>query len=243
LSQSYVFIADIHITPGNSERVERFCTFLDMLEAEKAGRLYILGDLFEMWIGRGNEREPDYARVLARIAQLTQAGVETIILHGNRDFLMGRGVEQITGGRIAGQQEEITLDGRTVHLCHGDHLCEKDSGYQKLRAFLRHRFFSRAFQLLPYFVRRLLANSLRSISRRTLAAKSQETVGYPQDVLERLFSNGIDIVICGHTHIEHCESINSNGRSRTFYNLGDWGTTGAYLVYAGGTFQLRNFQQ
>jgi len=241
MQHACAFVADIHIEPGNHERVERFTAFLDTLKDERIAQLYILGDLFEMWIGPGHERDPDHQVVLRKIAELTKSGIEVLLFHGNRDFLLGPAVERLTGASVVGEHMDIKLGESTVHLCHGDHLCEKDMNYQKLRVLLRHKFFRAIYQSLPFFVRSCLAKTLRIISRRTLAGKSQETVGFPQHVLERLFHNGSDIVICGHAHIERCEVVTCGGRTHQLFNLGDWATTGSYLVYAGGAFQMKRF--
>ncbi|HKR34936.1 MAG TPA: UDP-2,3-diacylglucosamine diphosphatase, partial [Steroidobacteraceae bacterium] len=130
-----LFISDLHL---DGTRPDISAQFLDFLEREARGAeaLYILGDLFEAWIG-DDDPDPDKRRVIAGLRAVTSAGVPSFLIHGNRDFLIGRrfcretGIELLTDGTV------IDLYGRRVLLMHGDLLCTDDHAYQRLRRIVR----------------------------------------------------------------------------------------------------------
>jgi UDP-2,3-diacylglucosamine hydrolase len=239
---SLVFLSDVHIVPGDKDKVRHFSEFLDALKHDKASQLYVLGDLFDYWAGPGHEKQPEYGSVLRKIRELVDSGTEVYIFHGNRDFLLDSNVEQITGASISGEQMRLRLGDKTVHLCHGDHLCDDDQTYQSLRRFLRHVLFRVVYGACPFFVRDCLARTLRDISRKTVAKKPREVVGLSAGALERVFGSDVDVLVCGHTHVHRQQTIDCNGGPRLLYNLGDWSTTGSYLVYRAESFELRRYE-
>jgi len=238
MRESFVFVSDVHIAPGNKDRVKRFSGFLDMLRESEVARVYILGDLFDYWVGRGHEKQPEYNSVLAKIRELAESGVQVYLFHGNRDFLLNSRTVRMAGAVLAGDDMNIQLGGKTVHLCHGDHLCKADRAHLALRKCIRSRVFGILFAACPFFVRRRLARKLRDISRHAVAGKSQQTVRFSPHAIEAIFQGGVDVLVCGHTHSRGEHVTQSNGRGHVLYKLGDWATNGCYLLYKDDRFQF-----
>src|SRR5690606_33165658 len=119
-----LFISDLHLEAGRPGIGEQFLAFLDA-EATRADSLYILGDLFEYWIG-DDDPDPYYASMKAAIAGLTSRGVPVYFMHGNRDFMIGESFAAETGVRILNDPTVVNLHGRQVLLSHGDELCTDD---------------------------------------------------------------------------------------------------------------------
>src|ERR671912_2213047 len=116
-----LFISDLHLTAGDAETTDRFVEFTDG-PARAARELYILGDLFEAWIGDDDD-DPRIAPIVDAIARLTRSGVACALMHGNRDFLLGKRFCETTGCRLLGDYERATVFGQSVLLTHGDLLC------------------------------------------------------------------------------------------------------------------------
>src|SRR3569832_291161 len=158
-----LFISDVHLDGGAPEALEQFLGFLRTHAAE-AEALYILGDLFETWVG-DDDPDPAKARVSEGLRALTARGVGCFILHGNRDFLIGREFCLQTGSRLLADPVVAELDGERVLLAHGDALCTDDHSYQELRSTGRTPEWQRKFLALPLADRQLLANQARAGSQ------------------------------------------------------------------------------
>jgi len=241
MSDSLVFVSDVHLEPGNKRRAEHFGAFLDFIR-EGAARLYILGDLFDYWIGRGHEQQPEYRAALTHIRRAVDSGLQVIILHGNRDFLLSSTITAICGAAVAGDQLRLDLNGTAVYLCHGDQLCDRDGGQRSLHAVLRSRAFPVIYQPCPFFVRDFLARVLRLISKYCTARKARHVTSIPDAAIERVFASGADVLVCGHTHARAERVIPFGGSNRSLYNLGDWSADGSYLVYKDGAFSFLHYQ-
>ena len=152
-----LFVSDVHLDAGAPQAIEQFLEFLKA-HAARAEALYILGDLFETWVG-DDDADPAKARVSAALRELTAAGVATFVIHGNRDFLLGRDFCQRTGCQLLPDPIIVELDGERVLLTHGDALCTDDRAYQELRSSLRTPEWQRRFLGLPLAARERLAQS------------------------------------------------------------------------------------
>ena len=241
MPESLIFVSDVHIAPGNAERAQSFSDFLDMVKRKKITHLYILGDLFYYWVGRGHEKQPEYLSVLKKIRDVADSGVKVYFFHGNRDVFFGRKAARIAGLEIAGDEMELQVGEKTLHLCHGDDLCEKDKSYQVLRKCMRNSLVRIVYAACPFFVRERLGRKLLAISKQTVAEKSEEVLSFCADAVERIFQRGVDVLVCGHTHSSGKESIHSNGCERILYNVGDWSTDGSYLLYENNDFRLLRY--
>ena len=241
MADSFAFVSDLHVAPGNKEHAEHFGAFLGAIRPT-VSHLYILGDLFDYWIGRGHEKQPEYQAVLQHIRQAADSGLKVFVLHGNRDFLLNSRVGRICGARIMGDSVTLRLDGKLAYLCHGDELCESDHGHHSLHRVLRSRMFKITYGACPFFIRDRLACMLRSISGQCVAGKSERVTAISDAAIERLLSAGADVIIHGHTHCHGQRVIQYGGTSRSLYNLGDWSQNGSYLLYANGEFKLLHFE-
>ena len=158
-----LFVSDLHL---DSAAPEANGQFLDFLRTHAAGAeaLYILGDMFESWVG-DDETDPEKARVCAGLRALTSSGVACFALHGNRDFLLGQQFCDRTGVHLLPDPVVAELDGERVLVTHGDALCTDDHSYQELRSVVRTPGWQRRFLALPLAVREQFANRAREGSQ------------------------------------------------------------------------------
>jgi len=241
MRECLIFVSDVHAQPGNTERASRFCSFLDSLKGT-ATALYVLGDLFDSWMGRGDGKQPAYRMVIEKLRELSGAGAAVHLLPGNWDFLLDAETARMAGATICRDETRLVLDGSTVLLCHGDGFCVRDHGHQRFSRFLRHPMFPPAYQALPFFVRKSLHWLMRRISRWRTSLKTREQLEMSTHAVERAFASGADVIVCGHTHrieVRHGQGANS---ARTLYNLGCWSDNGSYLTYKDGEFSMHQFR-
>lgn len=226
-----LFISDLHL---DGERPGITAQFLDFLarEAQQARALYILGDLFEAWIG-DDDPDPDKRRVVGALRSLTQAGVACYFIHGNRDFLIGRRFREETGVQLLEDGTVVTLYGRRVLLMHGDTLCIDDPAYQRLRRIVRNPIVQFIMRRLTLRRRLKLADRMRAGSKAHIAAMDRAA---PQimdvnqgEVLRTLQRYGVDCMVHGHTHRPAIHEINLDGHAATRIVLGDWYEQGSVL--------------
>ncbi len=233
-----LFVSDVHLDAGTPQATEQFLAFL-AAEAAAAEALYILGDLFEVWVG-DDDREPENERVCRALRALTAGGVACFALHGNRDFLLGAGFSARSGCRLLTDPVIAQLDGERVLLTHGDALCTDDHPYQELRSTVRARAWQRRFLALPRSSRELLANEARAGSRRHIA----RAVPYVMDVnaaavAAAFRATGAQRMIHGHTHRPGVHELEIDGARRQRIVLGAWYEQGSYLRYERGGYELR----
>jgi UDP-2,3-diacylglucosamine hydrolase len=214
-------VSDLHIDAAHPAIGDRFMQFLEGT-ARRACALYVLGDLFETWIG-DDEDEPHRQAVLAALKRLTDAGVELYCMAGNRDFLYGPAFERATGGRLLADPTLVTRFGRVILFTHGDALCTDDMPYQRLRAMVRDPAWQQRFLTLPRATRTLMASAARSGSQSHTAQQSHMLMDVNQDtVLEVFRAAGVDTLLHGHTHRpgEHAHAVET--RICTRLVLSDW---------------------
>jgi UDP-2,3-diacylglucosamine hydrolase len=233
-----LFVSDVHLDASAPDAVEQFVDFI-ATRAAQAEALYVLGDLFEAWVG-DDDREPAKLRVCAGLRALTARGTACFVLHGNRDFLIGSGFEAATGARVLPDPVITRIGGEDVLLTHGDALCTDDHAYQELRSIVREPLWQRRFLALPLAVRERIADRARAGSR----AHTSRTVPYVMDVnaaaVEAAFrSTGVSTVIHGHTHRPAVHDLVVHGRAVRRIVLGAWYEEGSYLEWEGSRFELR----
>jgi UDP-2,3-diacylglucosamine hydrolase len=235
---AHLFVSDLHLDAATPQAIEQFLEFLSA-EAPRAEALYILGDLFEAWIG-DDDPEKEKARVCAGLHALTRTGVACFILHGNRDFLIGEAFCARAGAVLLPDPVIIELDGERVLLTHGDALCTDDHAYQELRTAVRDRTWQRRFLSLPLAVRGRLADQARSGSR----AHTSRTVPYVMDVNAAAVAAAYRAtdarrIIHGHTHRPGIHETRIEGEPAYRIVLGAWYEQGSYLHYDAGRYELR----
>ncbi len=238
-----LFIADLHLDPERPEITRLFGDFLDA-EAGQTDALYILGDLFESWVGDDDPSEAG-AFVAAKLAALASSGVPVFFMHGNRDFMLGRDYAAKAGMRLLPDPTVIELYGKPVLLMHGDLLCTDDVEYQKVRAQVRNpdwraHMLSQPLQARLAFAQQARAASLaRQGEMKHAGTMESITDASPATVEETLRRFGIDTLIHGHTHRPAIHELDIDGRAHRRIVLGDWYEQGSVLrAHADGRFEL-----
>lgn len=225
-----LFISDLHLDPQRPHMLALFRRFLAGIDTGTCDGLYILGDLFEAWIG-DDEDDPALLAVLDHLAALGTRGVPVAVMHGNRDFLLGERFAERTGARLLPDPSVIELYGRPTLLMHGDTLCTDDVAYQAFRAQVRNPDWQAAFLARPLAERRAIAASLRETSKTETAGKAAEIMDVNADaVIQALAEQGVDRLIHGHTHRPALHSLEVAGRPAQRIVLGDWYDTGSALL-------------
>jgi UDP-2,3-diacylglucosamine hydrolase len=216
-----LFISDLHLTAGDAETTRRFVEFMEG-PARAARDVYILGDLFEAWIGDDDD-DPRLEPIVAALRKLTNSGVACALMHGNRDFLLGQRFCEATGARLLGDYERVTLGGERVLLTHGDLLCTDDTRYMTLRAELRSKEWQRDFLARPLAERRQIASDLRQLSATEIAAKEEYIMDVNQAAVERTMrDHGVTLLVHGHTHRPAVHRFDLDGRAAARIVLGAW---------------------
>ena len=225
-----LFISDLHIDASRPAILEQFLAFLQT-EARNAEALYILGDLFESWIG---DDAPDSAQsaAIAGLHTLTSQGVPCFVMHGNRDFLLSRQFCEASGAQLLPDPLIVTLYGEPVLVMHGDALCTDDRAYQRLRATVRDSDWQRRFLALSIAARRALAGAARAGSQaHTQAMEHSITDVNADSVALALRGAGTSTLLHGHTHRPAIHALELDGRPRTRIVLGDWYAQGSVLCW------------
>jgi len=216
-----LFISDLHLDAGHPETLQRFTRFMQQ-EARRATELYILGDLFEAWIGDDDD-DPRLTPILSALREATQSGVSCAVMHGNRDFLIGERFCANTGCRLLGDYARIKINGEPVLLTHGDLLCTDDTRYQSLRGQLRSPAWQREFLTKTVSERRKIATDLRQMSAAEIAAKAEDIMDVNQAAVERTMREfNVRLLLHGHTHRPAIHRFTLDGQSAQRIVLGAW---------------------
>jgi UDP-2,3-diacylglucosamine hydrolase len=228
-----LFVSDLHLDPARPEITALFLRFLRE-EAIEADALYILGDLFEAWVGDDVGGEPAQS-VRAALRSLVDAGVPVYFQRGNRDFLAGARFAADTGARLLPDPAVVNLYGEPTLLMHGDLLCTGDIAYQAFRAQVREPQWRQQFLAQPLAAREAFAAKARAASR-----EHQKDVGgggamdaitdvAPDAVAQTLERYGVRRLIHGHTHRPAIHALDAGGRLARRIVLGDWYEQGSVL--------------
>ncbi len=232
-----LFISDLHLDPQRPRIIEGLHALLAG-RARQARALYILGDLFEYWIG-DDDPEDRHADTLAAIAALADAGVPVYFLPGNRDFLFGERALARSRMRLLPDEVVIDLEGRPTLLMHGDLLCTDDEEYQAMRRQFRDPEWQRQFLAQPWAEREAQVRALRARSRDATQDKPQDITDVnPQAVLEALRRHGVRDLIHGHTHRPAIHELDLDGAPARRIVLGDWYREGSLLSCSGQDWRL-----
>jgi UDP-2,3-diacylglucosamine hydrolase len=236
---AHLFVSDVHLDTQAPQATAQFLAFL-RAQAARAQALYILGDLFEAWVG-DDDRDPQKEEVTAALSGLRAAGVPCFVLHGNRDFLLGKAFCERSGCVLLDDPVVAQFDAEPVLLTHGDALCTDDHSYQELRSTVRDPAWQRRFLALPRARRELLADEARAGSKRHTARTVPVIMDVNQDAVAAAFrAAGVRRMIHGHTHRPAVHDLEVDGVPVQRIVLGAWYEQGSYLEYADGRYQLRD---
>lgn len=215
------FVADLHLHGGAPAITQRFLTFLRR-QAVRADRLYILGDLFEYWIG-DDAPLPGLEELYAELRRINAVGPPIRIMHGNRDFLLGDSFFRQSGCEPLAEPSVIDLGGEPTLLCHGDALCTDDVEHQQFRQTTADPAWQSAFLARPIAERQATAKALRAYSRSGEQGKPTAIMDVNQEtVAEWMRRHGVHQMIHGHTHREAIHDFELDGRPARRIVLGDW---------------------
>lgn len=226
-----LFISDLHLDAQRPHVTARFLRFLRE-DARGADALYILGDLFEAWVGDDDPSETG-AIVADGVRALVDAGVPVHFMRGNRDFLLGRDYATRAGMTLLPDPVVVLVDGRPVLLMHGDTLCTGDTAYQAFRAQTRDPRWQAQFLAQPLAARLAFAAQARAASRAHQAGMDHGmesiTDVAPAAVRDAFVRFGIDTLVHGHTHRPAVHAVDVDGRACRRIVLGDWYEQGSVL--------------
>jgi len=234
-----LFISDLHLSPARPLLAHAFHDFCAG-PARAAAALYVLGDLFDAWIGDDQLREPFAAKVAASLAAVAAAGVPVALMRGNRDLLLGDRFASAAGATLLPDAIVVDVFGTPTLLMHGDTLCTDDVAYQRYRAWSHDAARQQHFLALPYVVRRAFAATLRQLSRRAGATKAPQMMDVNADaVTAALRAHGVAQMIHGHTHRPARHELAVDGRACVRWVLPDWYEEARYLEVAPGAAEMQ----
>jgi UDP-2,3-diacylglucosamine hydrolase len=235
----------VHLDAAAPDGQRQFLEFLRAHGVGAAARgagaraLYILGDLFESWVG-DDDAGGEKSAVLAALRELTSSGVACFLLHGNRDFLIGEDFCHLTGCELLPDPVVAEIDGERVLLTHGDALCTDDHAYQELRSIVRTPAWQRRFLRLSLSDRQLLADQARAGSRAHTARTIPKIMDVNASAVTAAFKAArVRRIIHGHTHRPAVHDALVEGQPVQRIVLGAWYEQGSYLVYEDGRYELR----
>ena len=233
-----LFVSDIHLAPELPATTSAFLHFLQQYTAG-VPQLYILGDLFEYWIGDDDMADEYHQKIIRALKSVSDAGTQLFWVAGNRDFLIGRKFIQATGMLALQDPTTITITDKSVTICHGDTLCTDDTDYIEFRSKVRNPIWQQEFLSLPLSKRKSIARDMRTNSRKVQSKKSIAIMDVNiQAVTALQEQTGSSVLIHGHTHRPAVHISDSKYR----YVLPDWdcdavASRGGWLaLYSDGKF-------
>ena len=224
-----LFVSDLHLDASRPAQVQEFVHFL-RTEACQAQALYILGDLFEVWIGDDDPAE-GLDEVIEALRQSTARGVAVRFQHGNRDFLLGEGFARRTGIEILPARQVVDLYGTPTLIEHGDLLCTDDVAYQRYRRRIRHPITLALLGNLPRSWRLKMGQRLRRVSAEAVAEKPPDIMDVNGETVRQVMrSEGVYTMVHGHTHRPAVHRFKVDEADAVRAVLGDWYEQGSWLV-------------
>lgn len=232
-----LFIADLHLCQEEPAITAGFLHFLQR-EAPYCDALYILGDLFEAWIG-DDDPNPLHQQVASALRALP---VPVYFIHGNRDFLVGRRFARASGMTLLPEEQVLTLYGYRLLIMHGDTLCTDDAGYLRFRAKVHNPWIQRLFLALPLWVRKRIAARMRADSKQANQHKSQSIMDVNQDaVVTTMQRHQVPLLIHGHTHRPAIHTLTLQSETAQRAVLGAWHSRGSMIQLDAAGIQLIDF--
>lgn len=229
--QKTLFISDLHLEENHPQTTEAFLQLLKN-RASEMDALYILGDLFETWIG-DDDQTSFHLTIIQALKNATQQGLPIYFMRGNRDFLIGKRFLHETGCQLLHDEEKIMLYGIPILLMHGDTLCTEDKNYLRWRKKARNPILNTLFFLaLPLRFRRYIANQLRKKSMQYTLSTSVKIMDVTQSAVQMIMQkHRVQYLIHGHTHQPNIHQFAINDIPHTRIVLSAWDNKASYLVW------------
>ncbi|MDH3980351.1 MAG: UDP-2,3-diacylglucosamine diphosphatase [Gammaproteobacteria bacterium] len=223
-----LFVSDLHLDPERPAITQLFLDFLAH-QAGKAEAIYVLGDLFEAWIGDDDTSSLNQA-VCAGLNDCASAGSPVYVMHGNRDFLLGERFARLAGCTLLEDPTVIDLYGTPTLLMHGDLLCTDDTEYMQFRDTVRDATWQSTLLARPLEERRAIAREMRQASREQNSGKPEAILDVnAQAVIDTMTGHGVRRLIHGHTHRPGIHDLVIDGQPAQRMVLGDWYEQGSLL--------------
>jgi len=236
-----LFISDLHLSEVRPGTNEVFFAFIEG-KARNARALYILGDLFEYWVGDDDVSEPFNAVIAGFLQGLARSGVKLRVMQGNRDFLFGKRFLEETGAELLEDPVVVDVGGTATLLMHGDTLCTKDVDYQQWRRMVHSEQWQHDFLSRPLAERHEMARGARETSIAATGAKAMEIMDVDEAAVREAFRrHNVRRLIHGHTHRPARHELEVDGRRCERWVLPDWYGPGGYLEVAGAKPRLVRF--
>lgn len=237
---SSFFISDIHLTPHSPALTALFTSFMTG-PAQQVEHLYILGDLFNTWVGE--DIEPEWTEsIIDLLLARKKAGKHTYFMPGNRDFLIKESFCKKAGMVLLQDPTVIEIEGRPILLSHGDQYCTSDWAYQRYRRWVHCRMIQSIFLHLPLSIRKNLASRLRKRSQNHIQGLTSSSMDVePTAIVAALQRYSVDCMIHGHVHRPAVHMHETDSQRVFRYVLGDWGNTGSVICTEGKELRLMQF--
>ena len=231
---STLFISDLHLSPSNPDLIQTTVDFLAQ-QASKIDQLYILGDLFNTWLG--DDIVPDeFQPLIEQLTKLKQVGIKSYLMVGNRDFMLGKAFADSSGMSLLQEPTLIEIGQCKVLLMHGDSLCIDDISYQRYRLWSRNRFLQYCFLMLPATYRQRISDKIKQKSHNKKQYKSAGIMDVNHNEVDRVMAKfRVDYLLHGHTHRP---AIHDLGHEQYRIVLGDWEKQPSFIVFDGYQLQL-----
>lgn len=231
-----LFISDLHLSPDRPVLTRLVTDFL--LQQETPDTLYILGDIFNTWLG-DDLVLPEYQPFIDALISLNQQGCRIYLMVGNRDFMLGQDFAASVGAELLADPVVHWFDTTPVLLMHGDSLCTDDVSYQRYRNVVRNSLLQWCFLRLPLRFRQHISDQIKAKSKAKKRGKSTQIMDVNQQAVEQVMAaHQVSIMIHGHTHRPAIHALQVNGQNAHRIVLGDWHDTPSFLVFSDGKFRL-----
>jgi UDP-2,3-diacylglucosamine hydrolase len=236
-----LLISDLHLEERRPDITRAFLRFIET-RATDAEALYILGDFFEVWVG-DDGMTPFQHEIARALKTLSQRGTHVCLMHGNRDFMIGKAFCREAGCALLADPHIAQLGGERVLLMHGDSLCTRDEGYMRLRRWLRNPVSLFILHNLSLAKRQKLAQKLRSSSKEETRMKASDIVDVtPEEVVRVMQRHRVRTLIHGHTHRPATHSLQIDEQPALRIVLGDWDRQGWALQIDESGFHQTSFE-
>jgi UDP-2,3-diacylglucosamine hydrolase len=234
-----LFVSDVHLTPEQPEIQRLFGEFLDLAAGARA--LYVLGDLFDYWVGQKQARLPGFAEVLDRLRDLAENGTDVHFMAGNRDFMLDHAFASSLGMRPLPDVAAATVGDKRVLLTHGDLLCTRDLPYHRMRRVIRSRLARLLMRAMPLRAGIRLAGGFRQASGKEISRKSAYVLDPDFEEARRWLERGYDALVFGHVHRGERYRVTLPDREADIFILGSWEDAPSYVEWDGRELRLRAY--